>query len=68
MGTWLEVAVVAATVGAALAWAVRKIWRNWKKGTVCQTCGDAGNCPLAGKAPGEIQLHDLTDPGAGRGR
>lgn len=55
-----ETLVVISVVGAAMLWGIRSIYRSYKKGTVCSSCSDSGDCPLT--KPGQ-ELIDLKDLG-----
>ena len=45
MSSMTEMVLVGVVVGVALFWAVRAIWNSVRKGNVCTSCGNSGDCP-----------------------
>jgi len=56
-----ETIIVAVVVGIAMLWGIRSIYRSYKKGTVCSSCSDSGDCPLTAKDLEPTELKEI-DP------
>lgn len=57
----VETVIVGVVVAVAMAWGIRAIYRSCKKGTVCSSCGDSGDCPLTSQGQDLTELKDF-DP------
>lgn len=53
-----ETIIVGVAVGTAMVWGVRAIYRSCRKGTVCSSCSDSGDCPLTNQGQDLIDLQE----------